>query len=65
MLKLYHHSGFQNSGEKIRHRFAEADWLEAGGLNPLGEKSKVRCKSLTFTAQSSHCTSKVLTKSRT
>jgi len=34
----YCHIGFQNSGEKIRHRFGEADRLEAGGLNPLGEK---------------------------
>ena len=31
-------SGFQSSGEKIRDRFAEADRLEAGGLNPLGGK---------------------------
>jgi hypothetical protein len=37
-LKPYRHSGFQNSGEKIRDRFAEADRLEAGGLNPLGGK---------------------------
>ncbi|MFK5996808.1 MAG: hypothetical protein QM492_01735, partial [Rhodobacterales bacterium] len=32
-------SGFQNSGEKIIDRFAEANRLEAGGLNPLGGKS--------------------------
>jgi hypothetical protein len=37
-LKPYRLSGFQSSGEKIRDRFAEADRLEAGGLNPLGGK---------------------------
>jgi hypothetical protein len=30
-LKPYRQSGFQNSGEKINHRFDEADRLEAGG----------------------------------
>jgi len=39
-LKPYRLSGFQSSGEKIRDRFAEADRLEAGGLNPLGGKLK-------------------------
>jgi hypothetical protein len=38
-LKPYRHSGFQNSGEKIRERFAKADRLEAGGFDPLGGKS--------------------------
>jgi uncharacterized membrane protein YraQ (UPF0718 family) len=38
-LKPYRQSGFQNSGEKISSRFAEADRLEAGGFNPLGGKS--------------------------
>ncbi|MFT5000913.1 MAG: hypothetical protein ACI875_001918 [Planctomycetota bacterium] len=38
MLKPYRQSGFQNSGEKISSRFAEADRLEAGGFNPLGGK---------------------------
>jgi hypothetical protein len=37
-LKPYRHSGFQNSGEKIREGFAEADRLEAGGFDPLGGK---------------------------
>jgi hypothetical protein len=40
-LKPYHHSGFQNSGEKIREAFAKADRLEAGGFNPLGGKSRI------------------------
>jgi len=31
---------FQNSGEKIIDRFAEADRLEAGGFDPIGGKSK-------------------------
>jgi hypothetical protein len=39
-LKPYRLSGFQNSGEKINNRFAEADRLEAGGLNPLIGKLK-------------------------
>jgi hypothetical protein len=38
-LKPYCQSGFQNSGEKINNRFAEADRLEAGGFDPLGGKS--------------------------
>ena len=35
MSKTYRLSGFQNLGEKIRNRFAEADRLKPGGLNPL------------------------------
>jgi hypothetical protein len=38
-LKPYRQRGFQNSGEKINDRFAEANRLKAGGLNPLGGKS--------------------------
>ncbi|HDZ82973.1 MAG TPA: hypothetical protein ENH56_17315 [Roseobacter sp.] len=38
-MKPYRHGGFQNSGEKIREKFAKADRLEAGGFDPLGGKS--------------------------
>jgi hypothetical protein len=47
-LKPYRQSGFQNSGEKINHRFDEADRLEAGGFNPLGGKSIGQFQKLTF-----------------
>jgi len=38
-LTITPQGGFQNSGEKIIRRFAEADRLEAGGLSPIGGKS--------------------------
>ena len=38
ILKPYRQRGFQNSGKKINDRFAEANRLKAGGLNPLGGK---------------------------